>query len=81
MITLFDRTFAWNSPEVLLIGGAILTLVLLLILILRMAGRSATMAAPLMREMGWLAQRVQLLSDGQERLAGGLHHVSENQNQ
>jgi DNA recombination protein RmuC len=79
MITLFDRSFAWNSPEVLLIGGAILTLVLLLILILRMAGRSATMAAPLMREMGWLAQRVQLLSDGQERLAGGLHHVSENQ--
>jgi DNA recombination protein RmuC len=79
MITLFGGSFAWNSPEVLLIGGAILTLVLLLILILRMAGRSATMAAPLMREMGWLAQRVQLLSDGQERLAGGLHHVSENQ--
>jgi len=26
--------------------------------------------------MGWLGQRVQALSDGKERLAGGLHHVS-----
>ncbi len=32
-----------------------------------------------MREIGWLAQRLQGMSDGQERLAGGLHHVSENQ--
>ncbi len=79
MITLFGQTYAWNAPEVLLIGGAVLVLALLLILILRAAGRSATMAAPLMREMGWLGQRVQALGDGQERLAGGLHHVSENQ--
>jgi len=79
MITLFGQSFAWNSPEVLLIGGAIFLLVLLLILILRAAWRSGAMAAPLMAEMGGMAQRVQALSDGQERLAGGLHHVSENQ--
>ena len=79
MITLFDQTYAWNAPEVLLIGGAALLLLLLLVLILRAAGQSATMAQPLMREMGWLGQRVQLLSDGQERLSGGLHHVSETQ--
>ena len=79
MITLFGQTFSWNDPEILIIGGAILTLVLLLILILRAAGRSGAMAAPLMAEMGWMSQRVQALSDGQERLAGGLHHVSENQ--
>lgn len=79
MINLFGQTYAWNAPEVLVIGGALLGLLGLLILILRAAGRSATMAAPLMREMGWLGQRVQMLSDGQERLAGGLHHVSENQ--
>ena len=79
MITLFGQTYAWNAPEVLLIVGALLGLAVLLILILRAAGQSATMAAPLMREMGWLGQRVQLLSDGQERLAGGLHHVSETQ--
>lgn len=79
MITLFGQTYDWNAPEVLIIGGAMLALMGLLILILRAAGRSATMAAPLMREMGWLGQRVQMLSDGQERLAGGLHHVSETQ--
>jgi DNA recombination protein RmuC len=79
MINLFGQTYAWNAPEVLVIGGALLALLSLLIMILRAAGRSATMAAPLMREMGWLGQRVQMLSDGQERLAGGLHHVSENQ--
>jgi DNA recombination protein RmuC len=79
MITLFGQTYAWNAPEILLIGGALLLLAFLLILILRAAGRSATMAAPLMREIGWLGQRVQALGEGQERLAGGLHHVSENQ--
>ena len=79
MITLFGQAFSWNDPEILILGGAILTLVLLLILILRAASRSGAMAAPLMAEMNWMAQRVQALSDGQERLAGGLHHVSENQ--
>jgi DNA recombination protein RmuC len=79
MITLFGQSYAWNAPEVLLIGGALVVLAGLLLLTLRAAGRSATMAAPLMREMNWLSSRVQSLSDGQERLAGGLHHVSENQ--
>ena len=31
------------------------------------------------RASGWLASRIQQLGDGQERLAGGLHHVSETQ--
>ncbi len=79
MITLFGKSFSWNSPEVLIIGGGVLLLLLMLVMILRAAGRSGAMAAPLMAEMGWLSQRVQSLSDGQERLAGGLHHVSENQ--
>jgi DNA recombination protein RmuC len=79
MMTLFGQSYAWNAPEVLLIGGVVLVLAGLLLLTLRAAGRSASMTAPLMREMGWLGQRVQSLSEGQERLAGGLHHVSENQ--
>jgi DNA recombination protein RmuC len=79
MITLFGETYPWNAPEILLPGGIALALGVLLVLILRAAGRSATMAAPLMREIGWLSQRVQQLGDGQERLAGGLHHVSESQ--
>ncbi len=77
MITLFGQTYAWNDPEVLLIGGAALVLVLLLILILRAAGRSSAMAVPLMNELSWLGDRVQLLGEGQERLTGGLTHVSE----
>ena len=79
MITLFGQTYPWNAPEVLLIGGAAFLLMLFLLLILRAAGRSAQMADPLMREIGWLSQRVQQLGDGQERLSGGLHHVSETQ--
>ena len=79
MITLFGQSFRWNDPEALLIGGAVLVLLGFLILILRSAGRSATMAEPLLREVSWLSSRVQSLGDGQERLAGGLHHVSEAQ--
>ena len=76
MITLFGVSYAWNSPEVLVVGGIAFLVLVLLILILRAAGRES---APLMRELGWLSNRVQGLSDGQERLAGGLHHVSEAQ--
>jgi DNA recombination protein RmuC len=79
MITLFGQTFQWNDPEVLLLGGIAVVLLAFLILILRSAGRSATMAEPLMREVSWLSSRLQQLGDGQERLAGGLHHVSETQ--
>ncbi len=79
MISLFGQSYAWNAPEMLLLAGVGIVLVALLLLILRAAGRSATMAQPLMREMGWLGQRVQALGEGQERLSGGLHHVSENQ--
>ncbi len=79
MITLFGQTYAWNAPEMLLLGGVALGLVLLLVLILRAAGRSAATAEPLMREVAWLASRMQQIGDGQQQLAGGLHHVSETQ--
>ncbi len=79
MISLFGQRYAWNAPEMLLLAAVGIVLLVLLLLILRAAGRSATMAQPLMREMGWLGQRVQALGEGQERLSGGLHHVSENQ--
>ncbi len=79
MITLFGQSYAWNAPEVLLLGGAALVLLALLILILRAAARASSTAEPLLREVSWLASRVQTLNDGQERLAGGLHHVSETQ--
>ena len=79
MITLFGQSYAWNAPEILMLAGIAAVLLVFFILILRASGRSADMAAPLMRELGWLGQRVQLLGEGQERLSGGLHHVSEAQ--
>lgn len=79
MITLFGQTYPWNAPEVLLLGGIAFVLLGFLFLIWRTAGRSAGVAGPMMREISWLSQRIQQLGDGQERLAGGLHHVSEAQ--
>ncbi|MEN8891443.1 MAG: DNA recombination protein RmuC [Planktotalea arctica] len=61
------------------VGAGFLLIVLLLILALRAAGRSARMTAPLANQMGMLGQRVQMLSVGQHQLAGGLNHVSEAQ--
>ena len=76
MISLFGQSFAWNAPEVV-IPAVILLLVLgLLVMVLRASGRAAPQ---LMQEISWVSQRVQSLSEGQERLAGGLHHVSEAQ--
>ncbi|MFQ6773703.1 DNA recombination protein RmuC [Cereibacter sphaeroides] len=78
MIRIGDRTFGWDDPLVLGVGGALVA-ILFLLLILRAAGRAARMVEPMLNELGWLGQQVQMLSDGQERLAGGLHHVSEAQ--
>jgi DNA recombination protein RmuC len=76
MIRIGSLNLAWNDPAVLAVAGVIALILLLLVMILRAAGRAAL---PLAQEMGWLGQRVQALADGQERLAGGLHHVSEAQ--
>ncbi|MWP36505.1 DNA recombination protein RmuC [Rhodobacter sphaeroides] len=78
MIRIGDRSFGWDDPLVLGLGGALVA-ILFLLLILRAAGRAARMVEPMLNELGWLGQQVQMLSDGQERLAGGLHHVSEAQ--
>lgn len=79
MITLFGQTYAWNDPEVLVLGGLVAVLLGFLVLILRTAARSASAAEPLAREVAWLSSRIQQIGDGQQQLAGGLHHVSEAQ--
>lgn len=82
MITVNGVSFSLNDPKVIaaLIGAALLLLLfVLLIVTMRAAGRSARMADPMLMQMGMLGQRVQMLSDGQQQLAGGLHHVSETQ--
>ncbi|MEL7257367.1 MAG: DNA recombination protein RmuC, partial [Pseudomonadota bacterium] len=84
MITIAGTTYDLNDPLVLAaLGGLAVVLLMLILLILsaRAAGRSARAMAPLAMQMTQLGQRVQNLGDGQERLAGGLHHVSEAQAQ
>lgn len=76
MITIGTHQIALNDPLLMLAGGAALLLLALLVLILRAAGRTPPL---LVQELGWLGARVQQLAEGQERLAGGLHHVSEAQ--
>ncbi|MFE3836796.1 DNA recombination protein RmuC [Pseudogemmobacter sonorensis] len=79
MITLFGESYPLTAPEILLPGGVVLGLLVFLALILRASGRAARATAPLLAEVAWMGRRVQSLADGQERLAGGLHHVSEAQ--
>ena len=74
MIVIGGQSYALNDPLVLAAAGGAVFVVLLLIW--RAGARGS---APVLRELGWLAQQVQMLSDGQERLAGGLHHVSDAQ--
>lgn len=80
MITINGTAYAWDDWQVLATAAALAVTVLLL-LTLRAAGRAARDTGPLRNDIGWLAQRVQALGDGQERLSGGLAHVTEAQTQ
>jgi DNA recombination protein RmuC len=51
--------------------------VILLIFVARAASRSANATVPLGNQLESLNQRVQIIGDGQQQLAGGLTHVSE----
>jgi DNA recombination protein RmuC len=78
MIVIGGQAYGWADWQVWAVLAG-LGLVLFLALILRAAGRAARATEPLRNDMGWLAQRVQALGEGQERLSGGLAHVSEAQ--
>jgi DNA recombination protein RmuC len=69
----------FNDQTTQLIIGAGLIVLLLLLLSLRAVSRLTKAAEPLSYQINALGQRVQALGEGQERLAGGLHHVSEAQ--
>jgi len=71
----------FSDPLVLIVLGGTGFLFLLLLMVVRASMRTAKLAEPLAHQMGALGQRVQALGEGQERLAGGLHHVSEAQAQ
>ncbi len=79
MIEIAGQSFSWSDPVILIPAGVILLFVILLLIAIRAAGRSAQMTAPLSHHISQLVQRVQSLSDGQQQLTGGLSHVSEAQ--
>ncbi|MBD3665771.1 DNA recombination protein RmuC [Sulfitobacter aestuariivivens] len=82
MITFLGQSYAYDDPRVIAaaFGAAILVLVLvLLIMAVRAAGRSARMAAPLGQQIQVLGGHVQQLGASQERLQGGLQTVSDTQ--
>ena len=82
MITIGGQTFNLADPAVfgVLLGGALMVVILILLAIIASrAGRSARMIVPIAQHLEALGSRVQHLSDGQERLSGGLSHVSEAQ--
>lgn len=82
MIEIGAYSFSFEDPLHLLalLGIAALALIiLLLVATTRAAGRSARATGPLAAQIQGLGQRVQMLSDGQQQLAGGLTHVSEAQ--
>ena len=63
-----------NNPVVFLLLGLALAAVIWWVTAARKSGQSNGLAE---QEMGLLVKQLQALSDGQERLSGGLHHVSE----
>jgi len=82
MIKIGGQSYSLSDPLVLLALGGVavaLLMVVLLIVAVRAAGRSARLAEPLSQQLAHLGHRVQHLSDGQQQLSGGLTHVSEAQ--
>ncbi len=84
MITIGDYTFGLDDP--LFLAGLTFALLLLLVVILlivavRRAGKSGEMAQILASQMGGLGSRVEMLSNGQQQLFGGLTSVTEAQAQ
>ena len=60
-------------------AGLLFLIIILLIMTVRAAGRSARVAAPLAQQMRILGGHVQQLGQGQEQLRGGLQMVSDTQ--
>ena len=82
MIQIGEQIYSLDDPVVLaaLIGtGAVFLILVLLLVAIRAAGRSARMAAPLSRQLQALGGDLQQLGASQERLTGSVQTVSETQ--
>lgn len=84
MISLGDTTYSFSDPLVLIVLAAIIfgcVVVVLLFVAVRRVGHASVISEILASQMGAMSQRVQMLSDGQQQLFGGLNSVSEAQAQ
>lgn len=84
MMTFGETGFSFSDPLgfiVLIAAGFALLVILLLFIAVRRVGRSSAVSEVLASQMGAMNQRVQMLSDGQQQLFGGLTSVSEAQAQ
>lgn len=82
MIQISGIEYRLGDPVVLLSLAGLLVVILvlwLLIATVRRTGQAAKTAAELASQMGGVTSRVQMLSDGQQQLFGGLNSVSEAQ--
>ncbi|MGC6526764.1 MAG: DNA recombination protein RmuC [Paracoccaceae bacterium] len=71
----------FTNPLVQAAAGLVCILLIILWIVLRSSQKTTRLIEHVSFQTGSLGQRVQELSAGQERLAGGLHHVSEAQAQ
>jgi DNA recombination protein RmuC len=65
------------SPEIMLLGGFMALILILLIIVVARAGRSAALVEPMARQMGLLGQNVAALAQGQEGLRASVQTVSD----
>ena len=84
MIELGGQVYSFSDPLVIgaiVIAAIVLLALALLLMSVRRAGRSTELTQMIASQMGGMTQRVQLLSDGQQQLFGGLTAVTEAQAQ
>ena len=64
MSELFQQNMPFDNALIWGIGAIVAVVLILLISTARAAARVASLAQPIMNEMGWMSQRVQSLSKG-----------------
>ncbi|WP_380055635.1 DNA recombination protein RmuC [Falsihalocynthiibacter sp. SS001] len=82
MININGTEYAYSDPRVIGVAVGIAALILLFALLFRAvktSAQAAKMAAPLAAQVGQLSYTLQNLSQGQERLAGGIQSSAESQ--
>lgn len=80
MIQIGEITIDLNDPTTQMaigVGALVLLVLLLLVMAVRRAGRSADLIQPLAQNLTMLGTRVEALNQGQQQLSGGLTQVSE----